>query len=72
MMKLLCMCGIVMFLAVGVRSAEEFPDWATHDYAASADEVYKAAFMVIVLWDAVGRENDALQSFGRENIQGET
>jgi hypothetical protein len=25
-----------------------------------------------VILDAVGRENDALQSFGRENIQGET
>lgn len=48
-MKLLCICGIVMFLAVGVSPAEEPPDWARHDYAASADEVYRAALMVIVL-----------------------
>jgi hypothetical protein len=32
--------------------------------------VYQACARVI--WDAVGRENDALQSFGRENIQAET
>ena len=65
---ILFLIAAMMFLLIGVGSAEETPDWAKRDYAASADEVYGAA-MKVILWQHFQVKGIAGSTIGEFHIK---